>query len=145
MSVKNFFTKEQKEEIMQAIRDAEKETSGEIRLHIESKCKKDPLEKAVQLFGKLKMNKTLQRNGTLIYLAVNDKKFAIFGDGGINRIVPDNYWQDVRDVMQKYFEKNEFTKGIVKAITMIGEKLKEFFPYQENDVNELSDEISIGE
>ena len=145
MSVKNFFTKEQKEEIMQAIRDAEKETSGEIRLHIESKCKKDPLEKAVQLFGKLKMNKTLQRNGTLIYLAVNDKKFAIFGDGGINRIVPDNYWQDVRDVMQEYFEKNEFTKGIVKAITMIGEKLKEFFPYQEDDVNELSDEISIGE
>ena len=145
MGIKNFFNNEQKEHILQAIREAEKETSGEIRLHLDSRCKIDPLEKAVKLFGKLKMNKTVQRNGTLIYLAVKDRKFAIYGDSGINRIVPDNYWQDVRDIMQEHFEKSEFTEGIVKAVSLIGEKLKEFFPYQDDDVNELPDEISIGE
>ena len=131
--------------ILQAIREAEKETSGEIRLHMESKCKGDPLQRAIQVFAKLKMHKTKLRNGALIYLAVEDQKFAIFGDEGINKAVPDNFWEDVKDEMAEYFAKGDFVTGVTKGIHRIGEKLKTFFPYQTDDVNELSDDISIGE
>jgi len=145
MSVKNFFNKQQKEEIVLAINDAEKDTSGEIRLHIESHCKGNPLDRAVHLFGKLKMHQTNLRNGALIYLAVKDKKFAIFGDEGINEVVPENFWKDVKDEMGQHFAKGEFAHGISGGIRKVGQKLKEFFPYQDDDVNELSDDISIGE
>lgn len=144
MKAKNFFNKQQKEQIVQAIRDAELNTSGEIRLHIETKCKGEPLDRAVQLFEKLKMHQTHLRNGTLIYLAVNDKKFAIFGDEGINSTVPENFWEDVKQIMQVAFQKNEFTQGICDGIQQVGQKLKELFPYQDDDVNELDDDISIG-
>ncbi len=145
MNVKKFFNSAQKEMILQAIREAEKETSGEIRLHMESKCKGDPLQRAIQVFAKLKMHKTKLRNGTLIYLAVEDNKFAIFGDGGINKAVPENFWEDVKDEMAEYFKKGNFVTGITKGIHRIGEKLKAFFPYQQDDVNELPDDISMGE
>ena len=145
MNVKKFFTKDQKEKIVEAIQKAEKETSGEIRIHLESKCKGDALERAVKMFAKLKMHQTELHNGVIIYLAVQDKKFAIFGDKGINEAVPDDFWEDVKDVMKEYFAKSEFISGLTKGIAMIGEKLKTFFPYQDDDVNELSDDISIGE
>ncbi len=145
MNIKKFFNSAQKEMILQAIREAEKETSGEIRLHIESKCKGDPLQRAIQVFAKLKMHKTKLRNGALIYLAVEDQKFAIFGDEGINKAVPDNFWEDVKDEMAEYFAKGDFVTGVTKGIHRIGEKLKTFFPYQTDDVNELPDDISIGE
>ncbi len=145
MNVKKFFNSAQKEMILQAIREAENETSGEIRLHMESKCKGDPLERAIEVFAKLKMHKTKLRNGTLIYLAVEDKKFAIYGDKGINEAVPENFWEDVKDEMAGYFSKGDFATGVIKGIHQIGEKLKAFFPYQQDDVNELSDDISIGE
>ncbi len=145
MNPAKFFSDEQKKQIVDAIKEAEKETSGEIRLHIESKCKGDPLERAIKVFQKLKMHKTALRNGTLIYLALNNKKFAIFGDKGINEKVPENFWKDVKDVMAEHFKQNEFTEGLVEGIGMIGNKLKEFFPYQSDDVNELPDDISIGE
>ncbi|NOX87435.1 MAG: TPM domain-containing protein, partial [Calditrichaeota bacterium] len=98
-----------------------------------------------KVFQKLKMHKTALRNGTLIYLALNNKKFAIFGDKGINEKVPENFWEDVKDVMAEHFKQNKFTEGLVAGIGMIGNKLKEFFPYQSDDVNELPDDISIGE
>ena len=145
MNVKKFFTKEQQRQIVEAIKLAEKETSGEIRVHIESKCKGDALERAVKMFAKLKMDKTELRNGVIIYLAVQDKKFAIFGDKGINEAVPENFWEDVKEMMREHFVKAEFVEGLTKGIAMIGEKLKEFFPYQQDDVNELSDDISMGE
>ena len=144
MGVANFFNKDGKEKIISAIKDAENQTSGEIRLHLESSCKGDALERAVQIFEKLKMHETMLRNGTLIYLAVKDKKFAIFGDEGINTIVPDNFWQDVKDEMRKLFIKGEFLEGITRGIFLVGEKLKEHFPYEEDDINELSDDISTG-
>ena len=145
MSISNFFNKAEKEKIIQAIKEAEFETSGEIRLHLESRCKGEPLDRAVAVFEKLKMYETQLRNGTLIFLAVNDRKFAIFGDEGINEIVPDNFWEDVKEEMSRFFEKKQFADGISRGIFLIGEKLKEFFPYQDDDVNELPDEISMGE
>ena len=145
MGIKKFFNEEEKNKILQAIKDAEDNTSGEIRLHLDSKCKGDALAQGIKIFQRLKMHKTALRNGTLIFLAVDDKKFAIVGDEGINKIVDENFWDDVRDIMQAAFKKNEFVPGIVSAILRIGEKLKEFFPHQEDDVNELPDEISMGE
>lgn len=145
MNVEKFFSKEQKKQIVNAIKESEKETSGEIRVHIESSCKKDTLERTVHLFEKLKMHETQLHNGTLIYLAVKDKKFAIFGDEGINEVVPDNFWQDVRDIMQNEFSAGNFSAGLVQGIDLIGQKLKEYFPYKDDDINELSDDISVGE
>ena len=145
MNVEKFFSKEQKKQIVNAIKESEKETSGEIRVHIESSFKKDTLERTVHLFEKLKMHETQLHNGTLIYLAVKDKKFAIFGDEGINEVVPDNFWQDVRDIMQNEFSAGNFSAGLVQGIDLIGQKLKEYFPYKDDDINELSDDISVGE
>jgi len=145
MSLSNFFSKEEKEKIIQSIKDAELATSGEIRLHMESRCKGEALDRAVEMFAKLKMHETQLRNGTLIYLAVKDHKFAIFGDEGINEIVSDNFWEDAKDEMRDLFSKGEFQKGISRGIFLVGEKLKEFFPYQDDDVNELPDDISMGE
>jgi len=144
MNAKNFFNKEQKQQIVEAIRHAEKDTSGEIRLHIESKCKGEPLERAVKMFADLKMHQTRLRNGTLIYLAVKDQKFAIFGDEGINTVVPDDFWEEVKEAMAEQFKKSAFAEGISDSIRQVGNKLKEFFPYQDDDINELDDDISIG-
>ncbi len=143
--VSKFFSKEEKNKIVQAIKEAEHQTSGEIRLHLESRSKGNTLERAVHIFEKLKMHDTRLRNGTLIYIAVKDRKFSIFGDQGINEIVPDNFWEDVKEEMRRFFIKDQFADGVIRGIFLIGEKLKEFFPYQEDDVNELPDDISIGE
>ena len=145
MSVSNFLTKQQKEAVINAIKEAEMMTSGEIRVHMESKCKGEALERAVKIFEKLKMHRTELRNGVIIYPAVNDRKFAIFGDEGINAVVPDNFWEDAKEAMQAEFVESRFSEGLEVGIRMVGEKLKEFFPYQEDDVNELPDEISLGE
>jgi uncharacterized membrane protein len=144
MSVASFFNKEEKDKIILAIKDAEKETSGEIRLHLDLRCIGNALDQAVRMFEKLKMHETQLRNGTLIYLAVKDHKFAIFGDEGINEIVPDNFWEDVKEEMREFFVKDQFADGISRGIFLVGEKLKEFFPYQDDDINELSDDISMG-
>jgi uncharacterized membrane protein len=145
MNVKKFFSESERQKIIEAIKDAELETSGEIRLHLESRCKGDALERTVQLFEKLKMHETRLRNGTLIYLAIEDRKFAIFGDEGINAVVPENFWQDVKEEMRKYFSEKKFVDGLVVGIVHVGHKLKEFFPYQDDDINELPDDISTGE
>ncbi len=145
MNINKFFSKEEKEQIIDAIKNAEKETSGEVRLHIESSCKGDALQRAILVFSKLKMHETKLRNGTLVYLAAKDRKFAIFGDEGINRVVPENFWEDVKDDMRKEFVEDRFAQGVVTGVGHIGEKLRQFFPYQSDDVNELPDDISIGE
>jgi uncharacterized membrane protein len=144
MNVKTFFFNIQKEQIINSIRNAEKETSGEIRVHLEMTCKGDALDRAKRIFYKLKMHQTKLRNGTLIYLALKHQKFAIYGDKGINDIVPENFWQAVREKMHEYFSKGDFIDGIDIGIQSIGQKLKEFFPYEDNDINELPDDVSIG-
>lgn len=144
MSVSNFFTKEEKEDIVLAIKSAELDTSGEIRVHVEEKCEGDARDQAAYLFKKLEMHKTEQRNGVMFYLALKNRKFAILGDVGINRLVPENFWDEIRDGMLEYFRENRFADGLVEGITKAGKQLKDHFPYQRNDVNELPDEISFG-
>ena len=138
------FTTAQKKFIVNAIKQAELNTSGEIRVHVENKCKINVLDRAADVFAMLKMHKTAQRNGVLFYLATGDKQFAILGDAGINGKVPDNFWESIKEEMQLHFKKGDFTKGLVTGIEMAGEKLKQFFPYQTDDVNELPDDISYG-
>jgi len=138
------FTKEQKELITSAIKDAEMNTSGEVRVHIENSCAEDVMDRAAYWFAELKMHKTEQRNGVLFYLAVKDHKFAILGDMGINAVVPENFWNEVKENMLPFFAEGNFAEGLSKGIMMAGEKLKQFFSYQKDDVNELDDEISFG-
>jgi uncharacterized membrane protein len=144
MSPKDFLGKENEKLITQAIENAEHQTSGEVRVHLESKCSEDVLDRAAWLFKKLKMHETKERNGVLIYLSVNDRKFAIIGDAGINKVVPEGFWNDNKEMMISHFKKGEFAIGLIKGIEKAGEQLKQYFPYQDNDVNELSDEISYG-
>lgn len=144
MIAANFFTKDQKEQIKQAIARAELNTSGEIRLHVENRCKIDVLDCAAGWFEKLKMHRTDKRNGVLFYLAVKDRKFAIIGDAGINAVTPDNFWDSIKAEVLAHFSENKFAEGLIKGIDMAGEQLKTHFPYQSDDKNELSDEISFG-
>ena len=141
-----FFTDEEHHAFVKAIRHAEKKTSGEIRLYIESKCKNtDPLTRAARIFYKLKMQKTEHRNGVLIYVATTDKKLAIFGDEGIFKAAGEAYWNDaVNEIMDK-FSVAKFSEGIINCIIQLGETLHKNFPYnREVDKNELPDEIVLG-
>jgi uncharacterized membrane protein len=144
MKAKTFFNKEQQKNIVDAISSAELNTSGEIRLHIVDACAQDPMQEAIHVFESLGMTKTELRNGVLIFLAVKDKKFAIVGDKGINEVVPSDFWDSIRDTMISNFKNHDFEKGIVAGITAVGEKLKQHFPYSQDDENELSNEISFG-
>ena len=139
------FSKAEIEEIKAEIISAEKNTSGEIRIHLDKKCSTSPIDAAIKQFEKLGMTNTNYRNGVLIYLALKDKKMAIIGDTGIDQKVPDDFWESVKNTMASNFKEGEFVKGICAAIKESGIKLSTYFPYQSNDENELSDEISIGE
>jgi uncharacterized membrane protein len=143
MTSRTFFSKEEQQKIVAAIKEAELNTSGEIRVHIENHCKKETLERAAEVFYDLKMNQTAARNGILFYLAVKDHKFAVIGDEGINKKVEHDFWNDIKDQMIFNFKENKFADGLVAGILKCGERLKEYFPYQSDDVNELSDEISF--
>jgi uncharacterized membrane protein len=144
MNVQKYFTEENKLQIANAIRVAEMNTSGEIRLHIEKYCTGDALDQAAYVFEKLEMHKTKLRNGVLFYLAIEDHKFAILGDAGINQKVPDDFWENTKEVVLSKFKENNLTEGLISGILMAGEKLKEHFPYLEGDKNELSNDISFG-
>ena len=143
-SAKRFFTKEEQDRIMNAILNAELDTSGEIRVHIESVFKDDVMDRATFIFKKLKMHRTELRNGVLFYLAVKSRKFAIIGDVGINKEVPKDFWNDIKEKMAEYFKENKFTEGLVFGISETGAHLKKHFPYHLDDINELSDDISFG-
>jgi len=143
MKASSFFSKEQNAHIRDAIGEAEKKTSGEIRVHIESTLKEDVLDRAAWIFRKIGMDKTADRNGVLFYLAINDRKFAVLGDKGINAKVPPDFWNKVKELLENNFREEKFTEGLAKGILMAGLQLKEFFPYQKNDVNELTNDISF--
>ena len=144
MNAVNFFSKEEKERIKSAVKEAELNTSGEIRVHMDNRCKEDVMDRAAWWFAKLDMQKTEQRNGVLFYLAVKDKKFAILGDAGINAVSPDNFWDSIKGKMADRFAEGKFAEGLQEGILLAGQALKENFPHKEGDVNELSDEISFG-
>ena len=142
---KKFFTAEENKSIVDAIAQAEAMTSGEIRVHIETVCKaENVLDRATEVFYHLKMNETAHQNGVLIYLSYEDHQFAIIGDKGIDAVVPANFWDGTKEVMKEHFKRQEFLEGIVFAITETGSHLKQYFPIQHNDKNELPNEISEG-
>jgi len=141
---KDFLSKEETNLIEKAIKTAELNTSGEIRVHLDKSCKNNVLDCATEIFAKLKMHKTELRNGVLFYLAINDRKFAILGDVGINTKVPEDFWDNIKKEILILFKQEKFAEGLEKGILMAGEQLKKQFPHQSDDINELSDEISLG-
>jgi uncharacterized membrane protein len=142
--VEDFLTQEEEQAIVSAICVAEKETSGEIRVHIEKTTSKPHYNRALEVFHLLKMNETELKNGVLIYVAVKDKSFVICGDQGINDVVPEDFWESTKDVMANQFKGGNFMQGLIDGVTKAGEQLQKYFPYQEGDINELSNEISKG-
>jgi uncharacterized membrane protein len=143
MKASSFFSKEQQAQILAAVEEAEEETSGEIRVHIETSFTGDVLDRAAWIFKKLAMNKTVDRNGVLFYLAVEDKKYAIIGDAGINAKVPAGFWDEISGLLKKNFSEGKFTEGLTEGILLAGRQLKTHFPHRLNDINELPDEISF--
>lgn len=144
MALDRYFTKEECVEMSAAIALAEKNSSAEVRVHFDSKCEGDPYKRAISVFGSLKMYETELRNGVLIYIAMDDKKMAIVGDSGIDAVVGDGFWEDTIAMMCGCFSSGDIVGGVVKALESVGDKLKEFFPYMDDDKNELSDEITFG-
>jgi len=142
--IEDFLTKEEEQEIVTAIGIAEKNTSGEIRVHIEKETSIAPFERAVEVFHHLQMEQTQERNGVIIYVAVKSKQFAIYGDKGINEKVPTNFWDSTKDTIISHFKNGNFKHGLIDGILKAGEQLKTHFPYQDADTNELSNEISKG-
>ncbi|MEY2828771.1 MAG: hypothetical protein RIQ33_629 [Bacteroidota bacterium] len=142
---KPHFTASEKETIKLAIQQAESNTSGEIRVYVENKCAhKNVLDRATECFYKLKMQNTQLKNGVLIYVAIKDKKFAIIGDSGINKVVGNNFWDSEKENMQSYFKQGKIIEGIEATVLKVGNQLKQYFPHQADDKNELSDEMVIG-
>lgn len=142
--VEDFLTAVQEKEVVAAIRQAEQTTSGEIRVHLEKHTELNVLERAAAVFHWLKMDNTVQRNGVLIYVAVEDHKFAIYGDQGINDLVPNNFWESTKDAILSKFKEGNFTQGLIDGVLLAGEQLQKYFPWEHGDINELSDEISKG-
>jgi uncharacterized membrane protein len=142
--VEDFLTQEEEQAIVEAIRVAEKNTSGEIRVHIEKTTSMDAFDRAMEVFHELKMDETQLQNGVLIYLAVTDKKFVICGDKGINELVANDFWDTTKEIMKNHFKNGNFKQGLIDGILMAGEQLQKYFPWQKGDTNELSNEISKG-
>lgn len=137
------FTEEEQQQIQKAVAEAEKNTSGEVRVCIEKTCSDEALDRAVKYFARLEMHKTKLRNGVLIYVATVDRKFAIIGDAGINQAVPTDFWDQTKEDMLEQFKYGNLVEGIVTGLTKAGEQLKKYFPHQLDDSNELSDDISF--
>ncbi|WP_298342267.1 TPM domain-containing protein [uncultured Algibacter sp.] len=142
--VEDFLTSEEEQEIVEAIRVAELNTSGEIRVHIEKTSEGDSTNRALDLFHTLKMDNTKLQNAVLIYLAIEDKTFVIYGDKGINDVVENEFWDSTKEIMQLHFKKGDFKQGLIQGVLKSGEQLKKYFPYTDLDSNELTNEISKG-
>jgi len=137
-----FLTRKQEKKIIKAIREAERNTSGEIRVHIDADSSLNHFETAVSVFNSLGMNGTKDRNGVLFHVSPKDHNFTIIGDIGIDKITPDGFWDEIKKKVTKKFKKGEFAEGLTKGIKMTGKALQKHFPYKDDDINELPDEIS---
>ncbi|MCF7560605.1 TPM domain-containing protein [Sabulilitoribacter multivorans] len=142
--IEDFLTTKEEQEIVDAIRVAELNTSGEIRVHLEKTSNGDATNRALEVFHLLKMDNTKLQNAVLIYVAVEDKTFVIYGDEGINRVVSKDFWDSTKNVMQSHFKLGQYKQGLVEGILKSGEQLKKYFPYSDLDTNELTNEISKG-
>ena len=143
MKAGDLFSAEEKLRVEQAILEAELDTSGEIRVHIETEFKGDILDRAATLFDRLNMHKTKLRNGVLIFIGIKNQQFAILGDAGINQVVPVTFWDETKTLMESHFKNSDFAAGLEVGIKMAGEQLKKHFPYQKDDANELSNEVTF--
>lgn len=143
---KEFFTAEERHHIVEAVREAEQQTSGEIRVFVESHCRyMDAIDRAAEIFFSLEMQKTEQRNAVLVYVALKDRQLAVFGDEGIHQKVGDQYWKDKVKNMIRSFDRNNYAEGIRHCVLDVGEALRNHFPYnKEIDKNELPDDIVFG-
>lgn len=139
---KHAFDQTEEAAIVNAIRAFELRTSGEIRVHVEHKLRRPPVDEAARVFERLGMTETRDRNGVLILLAPGQKAFAIVGDSGIDAVTPPDFWESTSATMRPYFAKAEYVAGLVEGIRMAGEALATHFPYREDDTNELPDDIS---
>jgi len=139
-----FLKPEEENAIVAAIGQAEKNTSGEIRVHIEDHSEKPPLERAKEVFEFLGMHATSARNGVLFYVGVSDHTFAIIGDEGIDKVVENDFWDCTKDVVIRHFKEGNFSQGLVEGILRAGDRLKTYFPFSDGDKNELPDTISKG-
>jgi len=142
--IEDFLSEEEEQEIVKAIRIAEQNTSGEIRVHIEKSTQIDAFNRAMDIFHFLKMDNTKLENGVLIYVAVEDKNFVIYGDKGINDVVSNDFWDNTKDVMQSHFKTGNFKQGLIEGVLKAGKALETYFPWKQDDTNELSNEISKG-
>lgn len=142
--VEAFLTNIEEQEIVEAIKVAENHTSGEIRVHIENTCNANVESRALQVFSNLKMYNTTDRNGVLIYVAVKDHKFGIYGDKGINYLVPKDFWNTTKTIIENHFKKGNFKQGLVDGVLHAGQQLKAHFPIEDYDRDELSNTISKG-
>ncbi len=140
--VEEFLTAKEEAEVIAAICTAEKNTSGEIRVHLEPHATIDAFDRAAEVFDLLSMHETKNRNGVLIYVAVEDRTLVILGDTGINDVVPTHFWESTKDAIIEQFKKGFIKQGLVNGILMAGEQLKMHFPFEKGDTNELSNEIS---
>lgn len=140
--IEAFLTNSEEQEIIDAIREAELNTSGEIRVHLENSAKGNIQNRALEVFYELKMDNTKLQNAVLIYVAVKDKTFAVYGDKGINDVVPENFWNSTKTVIEQHFKASNFRLGLVEGILKAGEQLKSHFPFNTNDENELPNEIT---
>jgi uncharacterized membrane protein len=140
----DFLTQSDEQAVVEAIRLSEMETSGEIRVHIEKTTSIAAFDRALEVFHLLKMDETQLKNGVLIYVAVQDHVFAICGDKGINDLVPTDFWESTKEIMAAHFKNGNFKQGLIDGVTMAGNQLKTYFPCQDDDTNELSNEISKG-
>ncbi|NOT52563.1 MAG: TPM domain-containing protein [Chitinophagaceae bacterium] len=142
---KKFFTDEEQRLVVSAIQNAERCTSGEVRVFIESRCSYvDALDRAIEIFAQMGMQATQERNGVLVYVAIKDHQLAVFGDEGIHRKVGSEYWNNEVKKMISEFDGNNYAKGIAGCVEDIGNALQKFFPYTDKDKNELSDDIQFG-
>ncbi|HBK84087.1 MAG TPA: hypothetical protein DDZ41_10940 [Flavobacterium sp.] len=138
----DFLTSKDEQEIVEAIKIAEENTSGEIRVHLENHSDKDAIQRAQEVFNSLKMFETQARNGVLFYVNIAGHQFAIIGDEGINKVVPEDFWESTKNIVIENFKNQNYKNGLVAGIEKAGEQLKRYFPYQSNDINELTNEIS---
>ena len=143
-NLEDFLSDKEEQEIIEAIREAEQYTSGEIRVHLERNSKGDIFDRALEVFHLLKMDNTKLQNGVLIYVAIDDRNFVIYGDKGINDSVPTDFWDSTKDIMVSYFKKGNYTKGLVEGVLMAGKQLEKHFSWEHSDKNELPDNISKG-
>ena len=142
VNIEDFLSTKEEQDIVDAIREAEQNTSGEIRVHLEHSSQGNIEKRALEIFYTLKMENTKLQNAMLIYVAVNDRQFAIYGDKGINNVVPSNFWDSTKNSIEKHFKSGNFKQGLVDGILMAGEQLKIHFPIAKDDINELPNDIT---